>query len=148
MRKPFAEIMQLIDEVTKNNRAWHTRETEVEDLGVTFELSAEQKEKRGRKGSGYGSYENPDGFTHEAYHRREGQYDRPANREQGTWQNRDGYRNDHSGVYVPQGNRNRASGSSSGSKLEDMLAKVLQKVESTDAGLKEMKGDFSNMSQL
>ncbi|XP_049406100.1 uncharacterized protein LOC125869688 [Solanum stenotomum] len=29
-----------------------------------------------------------------------------------------------------------------------MLAKVLQKVESTDAGVKEMKGDFSSMSQL
>ncbi|KAK4709685.1 hypothetical protein R3W88_004198 [Solanum pinnatisectum] len=29
-----------------------------------------------------------------------------------------------------------------------MLAKVLQKVESTDAGVKEMKSDFSSMSQL
>ncbi|KAK4721306.1 hypothetical protein R3W88_011539 [Solanum pinnatisectum] len=79
---------------------------------------------------------------------REGQYDRPANREQGNWQNREGYRNDRSGVYVPPGNRDRASGSSSGSKLEDMLAKVLQKVESTDVGVKEMKSDFSSMSQL
>ncbi|KAH0652626.1 hypothetical protein KY289_030304 [Solanum tuberosum] len=33
--------------------------------------------------------------------------------------------NYRSGVYVPPGNRDRASGSSSGSKLEDMLAKVL-----------------------
>jgi len=29
-----------------------------------------------------------------------------------------------------------------------MMAKVLQKVESTDAGVKEMRGDFSSMSQL
>ncbi|KAH0773639.1 hypothetical protein KY290_010776 [Solanum tuberosum] len=56
---------------------------------------------------------------------REGQYNRPANREKGNWQNRDGYKNDRSGVYVPLGNKDCASGSSSGSKLEDMLAKVL-----------------------
>jgi len=49
---------------------------------------------------------------------------------------------------VSPGNRDRVSGSSSGSKLEDKLAKVLQKVESTDVGVKEMKGDFSSMSQL
>jgi len=42
MRKPFAEIMQLMEGVAKNNRAWHTREAEVEDLGVIFVLSAEQ----------------------------------------------------------------------------------------------------------
>ena len=29
-----------------------------------------------------------------------------------------------------------------------MLAKVLQKFKSTDAGVKEIKGDFSHMSQL
>ncbi|XP_015162333.1 uncharacterized protein [Solanum tuberosum] len=46
------------------------------------------------------------------------------------------------------GNRDQASGSSSGSKLEDILAKLLQKVESTDVGVNEMKGDFSSMSQL
>ncbi|XP_049381207.1 uncharacterized protein LOC125845709 [Solanum stenotomum] len=74
---------------------------------------------------------------------REGQYDRPTNREKGNWQNRDGYINDRCGVYVPPGNRDCTSGSSSGSKLEDMLAKVLQKFESIDAGVKEMKGDFS-----
>ncbi|KAK4724715.1 hypothetical protein R3W88_027494 [Solanum pinnatisectum] len=51
-------------------------------------------------------------------------------------------------MYVPLGKRDWASGSSSRSKLEDMLAKVLQKVESTDAVVKEMKGDFSSMIQL
>ncbi|XP_049342886.1 uncharacterized protein LOC125807201 [Solanum verrucosum] len=48
---------------------------------------------------------------------RDRQYDRPGTREQGNWQNRDGYRNDRNGVYVPP-------------------------------GVKEMRGDFSNMSQL
>ncbi|XP_015169222.1 uncharacterized protein [Solanum tuberosum] len=47
-----------------------------------------------------------------------------------------------------KGNTDRASGSSSGSKLEDMLPNVLQKVESTDAEVKEMKCDFSSISQL
>ncbi|KAH0644917.1 hypothetical protein KY284_032801 [Solanum tuberosum] len=45
MRKPFGEIMQLMDEVAKNNRAWHTREAEVEDLGATFGLSVEQRQR-------------------------------------------------------------------------------------------------------
>ncbi|KAH0679240.1 hypothetical protein KY284_020325 [Solanum tuberosum] len=36
------------------------------------------------------------------------------------------YRNDHNGVYVPPVNRDRARGSSCESKLEDMLAKVLE----------------------
>ncbi|XP_049369931.1 uncharacterized protein LOC125834820 [Solanum verrucosum] len=79
---------------------------------------------------------------------RDGQYERPTNRDQRNWQNREGYRNDRSGVYVLPGNRDRVSGSSNGSKLEDMMAKVLQKVESTDAGVKEMRGDFPSMSQL
>ena len=45
MRNPFAEIMQLMDEMTKNNRAWHTREAEVEDLGITFGLSTERRKR-------------------------------------------------------------------------------------------------------
>ncbi|KAH0672588.1 hypothetical protein KY290_024822 [Solanum tuberosum] len=35
---------------------------------------------------------------------RDSQYERPANTYQRNWQNRDGYRNDHSGVYIPPGN--------------------------------------------
>ncbi|KAK4713654.1 hypothetical protein R3W88_019561 [Solanum pinnatisectum] len=45
MRKPFSENMQLIDDVSKNNRAWYTRDEEVRDLGYTFDLSAEQKKR-------------------------------------------------------------------------------------------------------
>lgn len=40
--KPFPEIMVVMDEVSKNNRAWHTRGAEVGDLGFTFELSIGQ----------------------------------------------------------------------------------------------------------
>ena len=45
MRKPFAESMQLLDEVSKNNRAWYTRDAKVGELGYTFELSAEQMKR-------------------------------------------------------------------------------------------------------
>ncbi|KAH0633014.1 hypothetical protein KY284_035800 [Solanum tuberosum] len=41
MRKPYPEILQLMDEVSKNNRAWHTRDAEVGDLGFTFQVSTE-----------------------------------------------------------------------------------------------------------
>ncbi|XP_049354638.1 uncharacterized protein LOC125819190 [Solanum verrucosum] len=201
MRKPFSESMQLLDEVSKNNRAWYTRDAEVGELGYTFELSAEQRKREEERDQGMAymrtqidlltkhiiakskkvnvvrqqnRYEDQDidldeednylgnqgGFRNynsgnQGYnsgnagqnYARDGQYDRPANRDQGNW-NKDGYRNDRSGVYVPPGNRDWANGSSSGSKLEDMMAKVLQKVESTDVGVKKMRGDFSSMSQL
>ncbi|KAH0706148.1 hypothetical protein KY289_011224 [Solanum tuberosum] len=41
MRKPFAKSMQLLDEVSKNNRAWYTRDAEAGELGYTIEVSAE-----------------------------------------------------------------------------------------------------------
>ncbi|XP_015160357.1 uncharacterized protein [Solanum tuberosum] len=185
MRKPFLESMQLLDEMSKNNRAWYTRDAEVEELGYTIKRSAEQRKReeerdqdmahmwtqryllikhivaKSEKVNAVGQqnrYEDQDidldeevnylGNQGGRNYARDGQYDRPANRDQGNWQKRDGYRNDRSGVYVPPGNRDRASGSSSESKLEDMMAKVLQKVESTNAGVKEMRGDFSSMSQL
>lgn len=79
---------------------------------------------------------------------REGKYDKPANKEIGKWQNRDGYKNYCSGVYVAPGNIDRASASSSESKLKDMMAKVLQKYESTKAQVKEMRGALSSMSKM
>ncbi|KAH0706075.1 hypothetical protein KY285_010606 [Solanum tuberosum] len=41
MRKPFPESMQLMYEVSKNNRGWYTKDAEVGDLG----LSAEQRKR-------------------------------------------------------------------------------------------------------
>lgn len=40
------------------------------------------------------------------------------------------------------------SGHSSGSKLEDMMPKIIQMVESIDVGFKEMRGELLRMSQL
>ncbi|KAH0735413.1 hypothetical protein KY285_011120 [Solanum tuberosum] len=149
MRKPFPEIVQLMDEVLKNNRAWDSRDAEVRDLGLTFELSAEQKmreeerdqdmahmrtqmdllmkhimaDEEAKYSGNQGGFQNNNsgnkGYNSGNQGRnysREGQYERPANREQGNWQNRDGYNNDRSGVYVPPGNRDRTGGSSNGSK--------------------------------
>ncbi|XP_049399843.1 uncharacterized protein LOC125863915 [Solanum stenotomum] len=134
--------------MSKNNRAWYTRDAEVGDLGYEdqdINLDEEtnylgnqgglQNYNSGNQGYNFGNADRN--------YLREGQYYRPTNREQENWQNRDGYRNDRIGVYVTPGNSDRASGSSSGSKLEDMLAKVLQKVESTDAGVKEMKASLN-----
>uniref|UniRef100_M1DMN1 Integrase core domain containing protein n=1 Tax=Solanum tuberosum TaxID=4113 RepID=M1DMN1_SOLTU len=170
--------MQLLDEVSKNNRVWYTRDAEVGELGYTFELSPEQRKReeerdqdmahmrtqidlltkhivaKSEKVNVVGQqnrYEDQDldideeanylgnqgGFRNyksgnQGYnsgnagrsYAKDSQYERPANRDQGNWQNIEGYRNDRSGVYVPPGNRDRANGSSSGSKLEDMMAKT------------------------
>uniref|UniRef100_M1DSJ4 Integrase core domain containing protein n=1 Tax=Solanum tuberosum TaxID=4113 RepID=M1DSJ4_SOLTU len=135
MKKPFSESMQLMNEMSKNNRAWYTRDVEVADLGFTFELSAEQRKEK-KKGirppnryedqgidldeeakylgnqGGFRDYNSGNqgynsGNTGRKYSK-EGQYDRPINKKQGNWQNRHGYRNDSSGVYAPLGNRDRA----------------------------------------
>ncbi|KAH0730140.1 hypothetical protein KY285_001086 [Solanum tuberosum] len=49
MEKPFPEIMSIMDEVSKNNRVWHTRDAEVGDLRFTFELSAEQRKREEKR---------------------------------------------------------------------------------------------------
>ncbi|XP_049349268.1 uncharacterized protein LOC125813838 [Solanum verrucosum] len=156
MRKPFAESIQLLDEVSKKNRAWYTRDAEVGELGYTFDLSSEQRKREEERDQDMADMRTQiDLLTKQIFaksekgynsgnagrsYARDGQYERQANRDQGNWQNREGYRTDRSGVYVPPGNRHRGSGNSTGSKLEDMMAKVLQKVESTDAEVKEMRG--------
>ncbi|KAK4729636.1 hypothetical protein R3W88_022624 [Solanum pinnatisectum] len=152
MRKPFADIMQLMDKVAKNNRACHTRDAEVEDLEVTFGLSAEQRRREEERDQDIShmqtqmdlltkhimaSFEKVNAVgTPNMYKNQDIDQDEEAK----YLGNQGGFWNYNSGN---QGNRGRASGSSSGSKLEDILAKVLQKVESIDAEVKEMKGDFS-----
>ncbi|KAH0715119.1 hypothetical protein KY284_008024 [Solanum tuberosum] len=46
IRKPFSESMHVMDEMSKNNRAWYTRDAEVGDLGFTFEISPEQYRRK------------------------------------------------------------------------------------------------------
>uniref|UniRef100_M1DM53 Integrase core domain containing protein n=1 Tax=Solanum tuberosum TaxID=4113 RepID=M1DM53_SOLTU len=169
MRKPFAEIMQPMDQVAKNNRAWYTREAKVEDLGVTFGLSAEQRRREEERDQDMalmrtlidlltnhimaGSEKVNVVGTPNRYEDQDIDLDEEAKYlgNQGGFQNynsgNQGYNSGNAGRnYSREGDR--ASGSSSGSKLEDMLAKVLHKDESTDAWVKEMKGDLSGMSQL
>ncbi|KAH0709479.1 hypothetical protein KY284_010906 [Solanum tuberosum] len=45
MRKMFLEIMVIMDEVSKNNGAWHTGHADAEDVVFTFELSADQRKR-------------------------------------------------------------------------------------------------------
>ncbi|KAH0765152.1 hypothetical protein KY285_001023 [Solanum tuberosum] len=163
--------MQLLDEVSKNNIAWYTRDTEERDQNMAHMMTQidlptkrsvtkyekvnvvgqqnryedqdlvldEEADYLGNEGgfqnynSGNQSYNS--GNTGRNYDW-DGYYDRPSNRDQGNWQNSYGYRNDRSGIYMAPDNRDRAGGSSSGSKLEDMMDKVLEKVESTDEGVK------------
>ncbi|XP_049364346.1 uncharacterized protein LOC125829127 [Solanum verrucosum] len=171
MRKSFAESIQLLDEVSKNNRAWYTRDAEVGELGYTFELSTKQRKREEERDQDKAHMRTQiDLLTKHIVAKSEkvnvvGQlkrYEDPdidIDEEANYLGNQGGLHNYNSGnqgynsgnagrSYARDGNRDRASGSSSGSKLEDMMAKVLQKIESTDAGVKEMRGDFSSMSQL
>ncbi|KAH0781469.1 hypothetical protein KY290_001067 [Solanum tuberosum] len=175
MRKPFLESMQLMDEVSKNNRAWYTRDVEVGNLGYIFELSAEQRKReeemdqdmahmrtqidlltkhivsKSEKVNAVGQpnkYEDQDinldeeanylgnqgGFQNYISgnqgqnYSREGQYDRPANREQETGRTK------------------------MGTEMIEVVSMCPQLIETgqvvVPAGVKEMKSDFSSMSQL
>ncbi|XP_049392846.1 uncharacterized protein LOC125857197 [Solanum stenotomum] len=96
IRKPFSKSMQLMDEVSKNNRAWYTREVEVGDLG----------------------FEDQDVDLDE-----EANYLR----------NQEDFQD-----YI-SGNKHRTSGSSSRSKLEDMLAKIEQQLGQLSVLLNQRK---------
>lgn len=49
---------------------------------------------------------------------------------------------------MPHGNRDRVGNGAGSSRIEKILTKVLKKVESTKAGVKELKGYMSNMNKL
>ncbi|KAK4724114.1 hypothetical protein R3W88_026893 [Solanum pinnatisectum] len=117
MKKSFLEIMSMMDEVSKNKRAWHTRDAEVGDLRFTFELSDKQKKREEERDQDLAHIRTLMDFLTKHI---------MAGSEKGKY----------------------SGSSSSGSRMEDMIAKVLQKVESTDIGAKEMRNDFSIMSQL
>lgn len=51
-------------------------------------------------------------------------------------------------MYVLPSSREPTNGNSNISKIEDIMDKVLQKVEPTYAGVKEIRGDFPSMGQL
>lgn len=81
-------------------------------------------------------------------YKKDGYYERYGNRDQGNCHNKDGFKNNRSGVYVTSGYRDRAGNGSGSSRMENMLVKVLQRMESTDSRVKELKSDLSNMNQL
>ncbi|KAH0754569.1 hypothetical protein KY290_024839 [Solanum tuberosum] len=149
--------MQLMDEFSKNNRAWKTRDAEVGDLGFTFELSAEQKKREEERDQDMAhTTTQMDLLTKHIMTFSEKGVSRIITRETkviileikvGAIQER-GNMKDLEIENKATGNRDRPSGSSSGSKIEDMLAKVLQMFESIDIGVKDMTIDFFGMSQL
>lgn len=49
---------------------------------------------------------------------------------------------------MPPKNRERPSNNESGSKLEEMMAKVLQNVEATEVGVRDIREYMTNISQL
>uniref|UniRef100_M1DN99 Integrase core domain containing protein n=1 Tax=Solanum tuberosum TaxID=4113 RepID=M1DN99_SOLTU len=161
--------MQLLYEVSKNNMAWYTRDAEVGELGYTFELLAEPRKREEERDQDMAHMrtqidlvtkhivaksEKVNDVEHQnKYEDQDIDLDKEANylENQGGFRNynsrNQGYNSGNAGRnYARDGNSNRESGSSSGSKLEDMMAKVLQKVDSTDAGVKDMRGGFSSMS--
>lgn len=53
----------------------------------------------------------------------EGQYDRPRNKEQGSWQNKERYKNKRTSVYVRPGKRDQTGSGFSWPEIVDLFAK-------------------------
>lgn len=68
--------------------------------------------------------------------------------DQENWWQRDNYRNDQNGIYVHPRNKDKGRTGSSNSRLEEMVTQVLEKVESTKTGVKELKSDVLKMNHL
>lgn len=63
------------------------------------------------------------------------------------WKNKDSYKNDQSGLSMPLGNCDKRGDYSGKSHIEEIMAKVMKSVESTQ-GVNEIKSKLSLMSQL
>ena len=71
-------------------------------------------------------------------------FDRVGNRDHANRHNKENFKNDCIGVYVPPTNRDRNDNGIGSSIMENMLVKALQRVESIEF----LKCDLSNMSQV
>ncbi|PHT58561.1 hypothetical protein CQW23_00924 [Capsicum baccatum] len=73
-------------------------------------------------------------------------YDKFGNKDhdQGSWKNK----TDRSGLYIPPRNREAAVSSTGKMSMEEMMAKLLKRVEVTNTGVTEVVNDLSSMKQL
>ncbi|MCD9645770.1 hypothetical protein HAX54_034956 [Datura stramonium] len=63
---------------------------------------------------------------------RQGTQSGARDRDQGQWRNRDAPKNDRNGVYVPPRSRQPAMNESRTARLEDMMSRIMKKVDSTE----------------
>ncbi|PHT29323.1 hypothetical protein CQW23_31082 [Capsicum baccatum] len=113
----FIQASDMLDSMTKKSRAWHTRDSEVASSTVSIGMTAEQRqrqEKRGFRG-------NAQGNQGQNYYDKSGNKDR----DQGSWKNK----TDRSGLYIPPGSHEVAASSLGKMSMEDMMAKLLKRVE-------------------
>ncbi|KAK4721417.1 hypothetical protein R3W88_011650 [Solanum pinnatisectum] len=150
MQQPYEVASQLLDCMTEINRAWYTREDQVSPLN--FRMTKEQIEKDqerdqnmakmmtlldilAKNNMGVGTKSNRD----------EGWRDRDRD-----WPDRNTTQKEREGEkarYLSPHKRQKPKESEGGS-TEDMLSRILNKVEGSDKMLKEMKEDVSTLNHM
>ncbi|PHT48675.1 hypothetical protein CQW23_12883 [Capsicum baccatum] len=137
----FNEASGMLDRMTKQSRAWHTRDSEGR-LKKSKQLREESdSEKEANYVNNQGCFRgNAQGNQGQNYYDNSGNKDQ----DQGSWKNK----TDRSSVYIPPGRREATASGSGNMSMEDMMAKLLKGVEATSTGVTEVINDLSSMKQL
>ncbi|PHT31108.1 hypothetical protein CQW23_27445 [Capsicum baccatum] len=112
----FIEASDMLDCMTKKIRAWNTRDSVVASSTVSIGMTAEQRRRE---------EERDQDMAHVKM-----QMDLLTK----------------SGLYVPPGNREVAASGSGKMSMEDIMAKLLKRVEATNTGVAELEQQVSQLS--
>ncbi|KAK4731373.1 hypothetical protein R3W88_024361 [Solanum pinnatisectum] len=166
MQQPYVIATQLLDGMTKINLAWYTWEDQVSPL--TFKLTKEQMEKDQERDqnmdkiitqldilsknvNGAGT-RNVNVMGVGCVNPKEAKFEALSNEEVNFLANQGGgYRTNYprdgeKDMYIPP-HESQKPKDSKGGHSEDMLSRILHKVEGSNKILKEMKDDVSTLSQ-
>ncbi|PHT28654.1 hypothetical protein CQW23_31744 [Capsicum baccatum] len=159
----FGQASNMLDRMTKQSRACHTRDSEAASPTLSIGMTAEQRRREKEHDQDMAHMKmQMDLFTKNllsgktekvkscCIKRKRGIRFRGRSQllEQSGGFPRQCPRKPRSGLYIPPGRRDAAASGSGSMSMKDMMAKLLKGVEETNTGVNEVKNDLSSMKQL